>query len=176
MCRSHVAALRLQTQTMARLCRPPMSRVDGGVVAWDGGTTELPQGFSTLRLEATRLICGVTKQLAQVGSEPQRFCTGDAAHLLCRALRLAPTCYRHFSLAARPLDGSPTQLKVMGISWNIAGEEPDSDTDIHVLEDFGSVAGLAAAMGQFAAVEGLSVQLSPDASCILVRRAARRRC
>lgn len=35
---------------------------------------------------------------------------------------------------------------------------------------YNSVAGLAAAMGRFAAVEGLSVQLSPDASCVIVRR------
>jgi len=139
------------------------------VVAWDGGITALPHGFAALRLEATRLIrCTVTELLAQGGSKPQRFCTGNPAHLLCRALCLAPACYRHFSLAVHPLDGSPTQLKVEGTVWVIA--EPGSDPANFTSEDFDSVACLAAAMGQFAAVEGLNVQLSPDASCVIVRR------
>ncbi len=182
MCTSHVAALRLQTQPMARLWQPPMLCADGGVVAWDGGTTALPHGFAALRLEALRLICTVTKRLAHIGSEPQRFCTGDAVHLLCRALRLAPTCYRQFSLAAHPLGGPRAQLKVMGIFLKTAGDNPGSDTDIHLPEEFGRFAvlelelELAATMRYFAAVEGLSVHLSRDASCVLVRRAASWHC
>ena len=148
-----------------------MPRADGGVVARDGGTTALPQGFTALRMQATRLICRVTKRLAHVGSEPQRFCTGNAVHLLCRALRLAPTCYRHFSLAAHPRERPCTRLRLVGV-LKTAGDEPGSNTNTYLHDDFGSSAGLTAAMGQFAAVEGLSVQLSLDASCVIVRRAA----
>ncbi len=76
-----------------------------GMVAWEGCTTALPQGFTALRLETICLTCYTGKRLAHVGSEAQRSCTSNAVHLLCRALRLAPACYRQFSIAALPQTG-----------------------------------------------------------------------
>ena len=138
----------------------------GGLVAWEGCTTALPQGFTALHLETSGLSCIVAKRLAYLVSEAQSTCTIDAVHLLCRALRLAPACYRRFSLSAHPLEGPRTQLKVMGTLL----AEPGSLTHTYVREEFDGVAGLAAAMGDFAGVEGLNVQLSQDGSCIIVRR------
>ncbi len=144
----------------------PSVTAGGGVVAWEGCTAALPRGFAALHLETSGLSCMVRKRLAHLVSEAQSTRTVDAVHLLCRALRLAPACYRHFLLSAPPLEGPRTQLKVMG---TLLGE-PGSLTHTYVREEFDSAADLAAAMGQFASVEGLNVQLSPDASCVIVRR------
>ena len=104
------------------------------------------------------------ERMAHVDSEAQRSCTGNAGQLLCRALRLAPAGYRQFSLAARK--GPRMRLKVMHNLLNELGVYAHE----YSATDFDSVAVLAAAMGQFAAGEGLSVQLSPDASCVILRR------
>ena len=104
------------------------------------------------------------ERMAHVGSEAQRSCTGNAGQLLCRALCLAPACYPQFSLAA--LKGPRMQLEIRD---NLL-DEPGGYGHEYSATDFDSVAGLAAAMGPFAAGEGLCVQLSPDASCVIVRR------
>jgi len=136
------------------------------MVAWEPCTTAFPQGFTALRLEANRLSWLASERMAHVGSEAQRACTGNAGQLLCRALRLAPACYRQFSLAAQPRKGPRMQLEIRD---NLL-DEPGGYGHEYSATDFDSVAGLAAAMGQFAPGEGLSVQLSPDASCVIVRR------
>ncbi len=88
------------------------------MVAGEHCATTFPQGFTALRLETNRLICTATKRLAHVGSGAQRSCTGNAVHLLCRALRLAPACYRQFAFAAYPREGPrrcrQTQLNIIG--------------------------------------------------------------
>ncbi len=140
------------------------------MVAWESCATAFPRAFTALRLEANWLWCMVSKRLAHDGSGAQRSCTGDAVHLLCRALRLAPVCYRQFSFAAHLLDGRRNKLRVMGILLNNDEDEPGSHGHTYLRREFGSVADLAAAMGQFAGIEGLSVQLSLDACCIVVHR------
>ncbi len=136
------------------------------MVAGERCTTIFPQGFTALRLEALRQLRLATGRLAHVG--PPRSCTGNAGHVLCRALRLAPACYREFSFTADALGGSRTVLRVSGDLFDEPGLHYHDSSDWNIV--FNNAANLATAMGQFAAVEGLNVQLSPDASSVIVRR------
>ncbi len=139
------------------------------MLAWEACTTQLPLGFTALRLESSCLFCSAEEGLAHAGTQAQRACTGNAVHLLCRALRLAPASYRRFSLAA---DEPNAQLTVTGgVSvTDHDGDEPGAASASHAALQFGSIADLAVAMGQFAAAEGLEVQLLLGESCMLVRR------
>ncbi len=145
-----------------------VSYAGGNVLAWEACTTQFALGFSTLRLETNSLFCSAEEGLAHAGTQAQRACTQNAVHLLCRALRLAPQSYRRFLLAA---DGPNSQLTVTGGVLATESDEPVPDYDYDAAAEFGSIAALAAAMGQFAAAEGLEVQLLLDESCIVVRRA-----
>jgi len=93
-------------------------------------------------------------------------------HLLCQALRLAPSCYRQFELlpeAGHPLEHGGL-IEISGCVKFIDSESGDQ-TRRHGLHDavFGSVTDLASAMQQYAADEHLSMQLSPDMDSIVVR-------
>jgi len=140
---------------------------DEDIVAWEDCVTDLPQGFTALRLETNWLCCSAEEGLADVGTEAQRACTGHAVHLLCRALGLAPPSYRSFFLMAADRHA---QLTVTGgVSLDdedVSGPDYDRDAAAH----FGSVAGLAAAMRQYADAEGLSARLSADEQSVVVRR------
>ncbi len=91
----------------------------------------------------------------------------DTVHLLCRALRLAPACYRRFELAANK---PHAQVGVMGTLWATDDNESGSDTGVDIVGTEFDCADLATAMGQFAAVESLSVQLSQDAPYMPLER------
>ena len=137
----------------------------GGMHTWEGRGTKLPLGFSALRMEANYLHCWATERRPYPGHAAETRCLTKPVHLLCRALRMAPACYRCFELAAayteRPLD-------IAGDSTVYAG-----DARRRYREDsavFDSIAGLAAAMQLVAPAEGLSVLLSPDERTIIVHR------
>ncbi len=143
-----------------------MSSAGSGVVAWEGCTTSIPQGFATLCLETNGLHCKFDRGLALTGTEAQTCCTADAVHLLCRALRLAPKSYRHLELEA---DHPRARLTLTG-DVLMPRDDDEPDPAFHVESIYHSVAELAAAMQQFAAAEGLSVHVSPDECSIIVSR------
>ena len=92
---------------------------------------------------------------------------GDAVHLLCRALHLAPAQYRQFVLAP---DRLRAHVEVMGFMLVADGEYRGVDHSSTVKADFSCVADLAVRMQQFADLQGLSVPLPRDECSIIVRR------
>ena len=93
-------------------------------------------------------------------------------HLLCRALRLAPACYRHILLAAA---NPRAQLTVTG-GVILSEDHEHAPGQVDYARDeaahFSSAVDLAAAMRQFANAEGLSVHLSADEGSIMISRPA----
>ncbi len=150
-----------------------LSLSDGGPLVGDGTQTLLPPGFSALRVVTDSLHCVLNVWLPS--GEPAALCVppADAVQLLCRALRLAPHCYRHFELLRKAGHHHEhgALLEMCGCVTYI-----DSLTgrriSRHDLDDadFDSVADLAGAMQHFAAAEHLIVQLSPDMHSIIVHR------
>jgi len=140
---------------------------DGNMPAWEGRGTNLPAGFATLRMETNLLRVWVTERQppAGPGSEALRDST-DPAQLLCRALRLAPACYRGFELAADQLD---KPLEVLGHVSLPCGDAGSYAWHAATAE-YHSIAELAAALQRFASAESVSVQLSPDEQSVIMRR------
>ena len=139
------------------------------MMGWQGRGTSLPAGFASLRAEVNTLQCSADVRLPGAGPVAQTLCGESALQLLCRALRLAPACYRRFELAAAQPAADNKQLRVLGDMTLTRGH---GSADHRSLADaaFDSVAALGAAMAESAADEGLSVQLSPDEQSIVVRR------
>ncbi len=137
------------------------------MLAWEGHGTTLPAGFAALRLDTNLLRLWVTERQppAGPGSEALRDST-EPAQLLCRALRLAPACYRGFELAADQLN---EPLKVFG-HVSLPCGDPGSYAWHAATADYHSIAELAAALQRFASAESVSVQLSPDEQSVIMRR------
>ena len=154
-----------------------MSLSDGGPLVGDRRDTLLPEGFSGLRVVTNSLHCAITLWLPIASGEPAALCVApaDAVQLLCRALRLAPRCYRQFELRRRAGDRNERGglLAVYGCVKYI-----DSVTGRRVSQhdldnaDFDSLTDLASAMQQLAAADHLIVQLSQHINSIVVRRVA----
>ena len=156
-------------QTMVLPCRsssPPLFRADGDKLASAGCGTNLPMGFTTLRVETNQLHCYATGRPQQAEpAEAQGLLDRNPVQLLCRALRLAPACYRRFELAARHPD-APLQLSGAAVVVRTKQQPQRSRGDV----TFGSAAELGAAMRQCAAAEGLAVHVLPDERGIAICR------
>jgi len=135
------------------------------MLAWEGPGTRLPLGFTALRIEANDLWC-TTKQTLPHDAGPEaeaRACTTDSVQLLCRALRLAPACYRRFELAVQ----QPHEPISIGKETRLMNGDDGPD---HKPTKFQSIAAVAAAMRQFEAAEGVSVCLMPDERSVVIVR------
>ena len=114
----------------------------GKLLAWRGEGTSLPLGFAALRMETFALRCVA---MEAVDSEARRRCTKDPVQLLCRALRMAPTCYRQFELVACQPDSA---LQITGniavfsgailVLWRVA-KQRSSTVSLHSLQQCGSL-------------------------------------
>ena len=137
------------------------------MISWTGRGTRLPLGFETLRMETNWLHCQANEQLLpHAGADDlQHPRTKDSVELLCRALQLAPACYRRFELAT-PQPDEPLILESEIILK--CGDEQEKHAGDAV--GFVSVAGLAAAMRRFAAAESLRVLMSSDERSVIVHR------
>ena len=136
------------------------------MLAWAGRGTSLPVGFAALRLETNWLHCYAEEMMPYTEAEAEAFGSRDPVQLLCRALRLAPACYRRFELTARHPDAP---LEIASAVLCIYGSD-QRKSDGGKAAKFGSVAELAVSMRQHAAAEGLTVQYLPDDRSIVVCR------
>ena len=129
----------------------------GVMLSWEGHGTKLPPGFAALRLQTCWITLRAMEQLPHAGRGDGGRCMSSPAHLLCRALRMAPLNYRRFELAA---PYQPPSILVRGAQTSHVGHRAwfDSATD------------LAAAMQRFAPAENLIVELSADQDSIIVHR------
>ncbi len=135
---------------------------DGKMLAARGPGTRLPSGFAGLLVHTNSLHCLADEQ---VSTTAQRGYPEDAAQLLCRALRLAPSCYCHFQLAH---DRPDRPLKVSGRVWLAVGNR---QTLVECPSaEYADVAELAAAMQQYTSAEGLSLYVAPQYRSIIIRR------
>ena len=158
---------------VSRLCRRSMRQVMTVMVApltnvcIDGAAGEmrardpvLPRGFAVLRLQANLL------RFLSSGHPPHvEACAADPARLLCRVLRLAPASYRRFELAPAR-QGRSLRMRASSCLPDGLGNSAMRE----VKARFASVAALAAALGQFGAMEGLSVDTSPDGRSVILCR------
>jgi len=151
-----------QPSSKQRELSDPDAHAGRTLLSWTCCRTFLPAGCAVLRLEANRLSCNAEDQLTPSGAPSQRPRTRNPVQLLCRALSLAPECYRRFEVTAKspdePLQVDSSVLLPSGVSETYPGMR------------FGTVAALAAAMGQFAAIERLSVHMSADERSIVVHK------
>ena len=140
------------------------------MLGWKGPGTNFSLDFAALRVETNVLRISAKVLVPRAGPladcvDAQRACAEPAVQLLCRALRLAPKNYRRFELAPDP--DKPLMIGVyLKLRCGLQETEPDIESAV-----FHDIAGLAAAMQQFAAGEELSVALSPDWQTVIVRRA-----
>ena len=144
--------------------------VAGGDMRWEGHGTDLPLGFSAVRMETNRLECYVNEWLPYHDVRPGELDIKDPVRTLCRALRLAPACYRSFEIA--PYNNAsdelhvPLQIKGCGHLTHLDGQW----TTRWSTADFDSIVDLAAVMQRFAAAECLDVRVSLATQSIIVRR------
>ncbi len=134
-------------------------------MAWEGHGTKLPRGFAGLRMRgASRLQLQAEERLPREPEEGGRSAL-EPAQLLCRALRLAPACYRWFELAAAKPEAPLMLMAMTSLRWD------DMRASGMRMASFSGVAELAAALRRFAAAEGLVVCGAPGEASILMRRA-----
>lgn len=141
------------------------------MVSWEGTGTELTHGFATLRMQTNHLQCCA---LESVHGETY---TTDPVQVLCRAMRLAPACYRCFKMEAMQAHSSlQVEAEVTVVfcpddedgnscdDYDTEGADDDGIRRLHreLVSVFDSIAELAAAMQQCTAAEGLRVSLSRD--------------
>jgi len=136
------------------------------MLAWEGDGTELPPGFAVLRLETNALSCSAEERLQHARDKTKS--SRDPVQLLCRALRLAPRCYRRLELAPQFPD---KPLVIRGdLLLLCAGTKPFPRRDRDREATFANIAELAAAMQGFDAAEAINVCLTPDEQTIIVVR------
>ena len=149
---------------MARCSARSFAVAAGTLLSWGSHRTRLPLGFAALRMEAHRLHCWAEEESSEASAAHGRRCLENPVHLLCRALRMAPLCYRRFELAA-----ACDKIHIAGAGMLITGNRPAQH---HHGPDatFDSITGLAAAMLRYAFAEGLCLEVSSDERTIIVRR------
>ena len=132
-------------------------------MAWRGTGTKLPPGFAALRMRTNWLHCWSNERVQPNGS-----LIAEPARLLCRALWLAPACYRCFEL--RP--AVPAQVLHLRATVCQHMDEHHQSPDQHRADGSFTFGDLAAAMKRCGGAEGVVVVPSPDPLCIVVRRAS----
>ena len=136
------------------------------MVDWDGDGTALEWGFAAVRMESNRVRCSATERLPQADPQSAGRCTVHPVQLLCRALRLAPACYRRFELVAAQPE-APLQIdSSVHLSWAGGVETVQGNGSA----SFDSVNELKAAMRRFVKEEKLRLVRSPGEHIIVVRR------
>ncbi len=132
---------------------------------WQGDGTDLAWGFAAIRMMTNQLECLAMEGPPLAGSAAMACRSTHPLQLLCCTLRLAPTSYRRYEIAAL----SNATMIVM------ADIHADQDGDRNHYRDvakFRSVAELAAGLRPFAAKEGISVQLMADEQVVVLSRDA----
>ena len=143
-----------------------LEHAGGSVLDWGGRETNLPLGFAVLRLQANSLWCYASVPFVAPSSRGHH--SDDAVQMLCRALRMAPACYRHIELVAADEE---QRLDLVG-GHHVWFEDQAYLDSIEAEANFDSIAELAAAMRHIAlaGVPELSVLLSSDERTIIVHR------
>ena len=142
---------------------------DGRMIAWEGPGTNLPADLAAFRAVTNDLTISAKVLLPHAAPdllEALKVCSETAVQLLCRVLRLAPASYRRFELEAED-PGNPLVINV-GLQLWCGGQKTEPSV---ASASFDDAAGLAAAMQQHAAAEGLSVDVSPDMDSVIICRA-----
>ena len=143
-------------------CSAPAFAADGRMLAWEGVGSDLPLGFTLLRLETNALYCGAVEQLPGSGTEGKF--PMDPVQVLCRALRLAPPSYSHTELkTAYPGKRFEVWSDLALLCTNSENSGPRK-------AKFESIAELAAAMQHFTSVEKLEVCVAPDGQTVVAQR------
>ena len=132
--------------------------------AWQGDGTNLAWGFAAVRIETNHLECEAKEGPLLAGSGAAARRTAHPLQLLCRALRLAPTSYRRFEIAAAQPDAP---ISVFSVT---EGNSALYQLDLHQADTFECVAELAAEMRPFAVRESISVSLSEDERVVTLGR------
>ncbi len=165
LCISRVCAVK-ESHSLCALIWPLLRAADVGLVNWEGDGTALQGGHATVRMETNRVECWATERLPTAGQWATGQYTTDPAKLLCRALRLAPACYCRFEWTAA-VPEAPLELGAFVLLvWSFVPESEPRDQ----VASFDSVGDLAAVLQEYAAAEGLSVQLSQDERTVVISR------
>ena len=143
----------------------PVATAAGRMLAWDARGTRLPLGFTALRMQTNWLQCWAVARLPHTEPAAEGRCLNHPVHLLCRALRMAPACYRRFELAAAEHDAKVHILG--GGTIHMDGKER---THRGTATTCRNLSKLASEMRRYAAAEGLSVHVLPDGCSIVVHR------
>ena len=137
------------------------------MAAWKGRGNVLPQSFAALRVETNQLWIQSHERFSGPDAHTcQLHSATDPVQLLCRAVRLAPACYRRFVwTAADPAEplhvNAAVRLSLDGMS---AGRHPSTTAT------FECVKHLDAAVQQCAIEEHVNVSVSPDERSIVIIR------
>ena len=128
----------------------------------------LPEDLAAFQVDANDRHISAKVLLLRAATdslEAQRVCAETAIQLLRRALRLAPaSCCCFEPEAENPV--RPLMINVE-LQLRCGRHETEPDVASAALND---AAGLAAAMQQFAAAQGPSVDVSPDLESVIVCR------
>ena len=142
---------------------------EGEMVAWEGDGTDITWGFAAIRVETGRMQCIAEEQPLddQPGACTRQ--TTDPVQLLCRALRLAPACYRRLELKPDKWDMPFCIGGEMYYDWM----DRDNAYDrlyANTPASFDSISELAAALQRCAAAEGLTVHCRLDELIVVLSR------
>ena len=132
---------------------------------WQGDGTDLARGFSTIRMVTNQWECSAKEGPPLAGSAATA-CDAVGIHplqLLCRSLRLAPTSYRRYEIAAR----SYTPLIVAA---DLRADGDGNQANPRKVAGFHSVAEFAVALRPSATKEGLSVQMLAHEQIVVLSR------
>ena len=137
---------------------------------WEARGTNLPLGFTAVRMETNRLECYVHERLPYHNARSGELDIKDPVRMLCRALRLAPVWYRSFEIAtynhASDEPSVPLRINGCGHLTHLDGRW----TSHRSTAEFDSIVDLAAVMLRFAAAERLDVRVSLAKQSIIICR------
>lgn len=163
------AACKVQATVVCFAHHPRLELAGGTVLEWGGRETTLPLGFDVLRLQSNGLQCYASEDVPFGAPADAGHHFGDAVQLLCRALRMAPACYRRIELGAAHQE---QRLEIVGGRHMYVGAKRVYCGSPEKEANFDGIAELAAAMQHYAHTEvpKLSVLVSPDERTIVVHR------
>jgi len=157
----------VQTRTLC-VAQRFVAAAAGDMIAWEGRGTQLPPGFVALRMHTNSVRSWANEWYPDDFTKDRFTLTTNPAQLLCRALRLAPSCYRRFELrAAQPA----VSLFVEANVWLKHSRGGCVERHTSPVASFETVAQFAAALQQCTDAEGVSVSLSPNERSVIIDRA-----
>ena len=140
----------------------PVAIAAGAMLGWEGRGTRIAPGFAALRIQSWWIFLRATERLLPGSQGDGGRCMNSPAHLLCRALRMAPPSYRRFELAAHQ---RPSIIVRGALS---TGTQDTTYCACRAV--FDNATDLAAAMQPFVSAEHLSVEVSADELSIVVHK------